>query len=119
MIKVIGNIIILSYALFLVSIPQASAAAVNLSEPKILGSFKLGDPELKAIKKAVMEALKSPIDTEAECGEVRGDCVVRAAREWSYDGVTYREIVINIHTAGHASFTAEKVGGKWPDVTIK
>ena len=114
-----NNIIILATILVCLCIPPAIAAAINLSAPNVLGELKLDNAQLKAIKKAVEEALNNPIDAEAQCGEVRGDCVVRTAREWSYEGVTYREVVINIHTVGHASITAEKTGGKWPDIKTK
>lgn len=119
MTKKFSNIIILASILFLLTLSQTMAAAINLSAPSVLGDLKLSAAQLKAVKKAVKEAFNNPIDAESQCGEINGDCVVRAARQWSYEGVTYREIVINIHTVGHASITAEKVGGKWPEVKTK
>ena len=65
------------------------------------------------------KAMNGSIDAEHQCGAVRLDCVVRAARQWRYEGVIYREIVINIHTVGHASVTVEKIKGKWTSIKIK
>ena len=68
------------------------------------------------LKKAFEKALSAPIDSEQQCGEVRSDCIVRAAREWKVEGDTYREIVINIHTIGHASRAVGQSKGKWPAI---
>lgn len=97
----------------------AAAAAVNLSAPNWLGNLNLNKDTLGAVKSAVEKAFDAPIDAEVECAEVRGDCTVRAAREWIVDGQKYREIVINIHTVGHASNTVIQEGGKWPAVTTQ
>lgn len=99
---------------------QSFAQAINLNSPTILGELKLPAAELKSIKEAVEKAMNSTVDAEFQCGEVKLDCVARAAREWSYQGNTFREIVVNIHTVGHASFTVEKPQGKgWPAIAIK
>lgn len=94
----------------------ASAATVNLSSPEWLGNLKLDKGQLRAIKKAVTKALEAPIDQEIQCAKVRGDCVVRAAREWTYQGDRFREIVIYLHTKGHASHTVAQTGGRWPAI---
>jgi hypothetical protein len=111
----------LTCVFFLVASSHASAAAnsINLSDPTWLGTLDLKQGQLKKIKKAVEKAFKAPIDAEQQCGEVRLDCVVRAAREWKVDGNTYREIVIHIHTVGHASHAVGAEGGKWPKVVTK
>jgi len=83
-----------------------------------LGSLKLDKKQLEAIKTAFEKALNAPIDAEEQCGEVRLDCVVRSAREWKVDGDTYREVVVNIHTVGHASRAVGQTNGKWPTVAI-
>jgi len=108
-----------SIVLFSLLVSQAQANSINLSDPAVLGDLKLSSNQLKAIQKAVLKAQKSAIDAEHQCGEVRLDCVVRAAREWKYQGVTYREIVVNVHMVGHASLTVEKIKGKWTKVNIK
>ena len=95
------------------------ASSINLNDKSVLGDLKLSSNQLKAIRKAVLKAQKSAVDAEHQCGEVRLDCVVRAAREWKYQGVTYREIVVNVHMVGHASFTVEKVKGKWTSINTK
>ncbi len=98
-------------------IGQATAAAkVNLNSGEWLGHLKLEKSQLKAIQKAVKKALDAPVDAEQQCGEVRSDCVVRAAREWKVDGEIYREIVIDIHTVGHASRAIGQTKGKWPAI---
>lgn len=93
--------------------------AINLSSPQWLGSLKLSSADMKNIRKAVVKALDAPIDAEQQCGEARGDCVVRAAREWRVGKETYREVVIAIHTIGHTSHAIGQKGGKWPDIKIK
>lgn len=93
-----------------------AANAVNLNGPEWLGQLKLDKGQLGKIKTAVETALNSPIDAEQQCGEATQDCVVRAAREWTLDGVKYREIVIDIHRIGHASRTVSQESGKWPAV---
>ncbi len=93
-----------------------SAATVNINSPEWLGNLKLDKAQLMAIKKAVTKALEAPIDQEIQCGKVRGDCVVRAAREWSYQGDRFREIVVYLHTKGHASRTVAQTKGRWPTI---
>ncbi|MFQ5487790.1 MAG: hypothetical protein ACE5ET_05020 [Gammaproteobacteria bacterium] len=94
----------------------ASAATVNINAPQWLGNLKLDKTQLSNIKKAVKEALEAPIDQEIQCAEVRGDCVVRAAREWTYQGDRFREIVVYLHTKGHASKTIAQAKGRWPTI---
>lgn len=117
--KSIAKIAIISITLLGLSVGLAQAKTIKLNDPSILGGLKLSNKQLKAIQKAVQKAEKSPIDAEHQCGEVRLDCVVRAAREWKYQGVTYREIVINVHMVGQASITVEKVKGKWTKISTK
>ena len=95
---------------------QLFAAKVNLNGPEWLGHLKLEKSQLESIKTAFEKALNAPIDAEQQCGEARSDCIVRAAREWKVEGDTYREIVINIHTIGHASRAVGQNNGKWPAV---
>jgi len=95
---------------------QIFAAKVNLNGAQWLGHLKLDKTQLNSIKTAFEKALNAPIDAEQQCGEVRSDCIVRAAREWKVEGDTYREIVINIHTVGHASRAVGQSKGQWPAV---
>lgn len=97
----------------------AAAAAINLGAPNWLGNLNLDKDKLAAVKGAVEKAFDAPIDAEVECGEVRGDCTVRAAREWIVDGQKFREIVINIHTVGHASNAVGQENGQWPAVSAQ
>jgi len=97
----------------------AMANVVNINSPEWLGSLKLDQTQLNNIKEAVEKALASSIDAEQQCGKVRLDCVVRAAREWQVDGDRYREIVINIHTVGHASRPIHQNKGTWPKIVAK
>jgi len=115
--KTIHNIfgIVLSMAILLPF--TTSADTININSSDWLGNLKLDKKQLAEIKKQITKSLNSPIDTELECGEVRGDCVVRPAREWSYQGNRYREIVIYLHTKGHASKTISQTKGKWPTIT--
>jgi hypothetical protein len=116
----IKSVSIVLFAIFVLYAQQSFAQAVNLNAPNILGELKLPSAQLKSIKKAVEKAMNSTVDAEFQCGKVRLDCVARAAREWNYQGNTFREIVVNIHTVGHASFTVEKPKGKsWPSIAIK
>ncbi|MCG6968351.1 MAG: hypothetical protein LJE85_01160 [Gammaproteobacteria bacterium] len=95
------------------------ANTIVLNSPTVLGDLNLSSAQLNKIKAAVEEAINSNIDNEFQCGEIRLDCVVRAARQWSYEGSTFREIVVNIHTVGHASFTVEKASGKpWSTIAV-
>jgi hypothetical protein len=93
-----------------------AANAVNLNSPEWLGQLKLDKNQLGKIKTAVEGALNAPVDAEQQCGEATQDCVVRTAREWTLDGVKYREIVIDVHRIGHASRAVSQEGGKWPAV---
>jgi len=96
---------------------QATAATgVNLNGPNWLGHLKLEKAKLKAIQKAFKKALDAPVDAEQQCGEARQDCSVRAAREWKVDGQKYREMVIYLHTIGHASRAVGQSNGKWPAI---
>jgi hypothetical protein len=114
-----------NFSIFLLTIfvfyaQQSFAQVIHLSSPTILGNLKLPAKEMKSIQSAVKKAMNSTVDSEFQCGKVRLDCVARAAREWTYQGNTFREIVVNIHTIGHASFTVEKPKGKaWPSIAIK
>lgn len=111
---------ILLFSVFFLYAQQSFAQSINLSSPAILGNLKLPATELKSIQDAVVKAMSGNVDTEYQCGEIKLDCVTRAAREWTYEGNTFREIVVNIHTIGHASFTVEKPKGKgWPTIAIK
>jgi len=109
-------IFLIIFASVFVSGQAMAAAKVNLNGADWLGHLKLETTQLKAIQKAFKKALDAPVDAEQQCGEVRLDCVVRAAREWKVDGQTYREMVINIHTVGHASRAVGQSKGKWPAV---
>ena len=104
---------------FILSFGVSQAATVNLNSPQVLGALKLNNSQLKAIKSAMQKAMKGSIDESQQCGQVRLDCVVRAASEWKYKGETFREIVINLHATGDASVTVSKVKGKWPKINIK
>lgn len=111
---------ILLITFFLLFSQQSFAAAVNLTAPTILGGLDLSQEQLKSIKEAVEKAMSGNVDAEFQCGEVKLDCVARAARQWTYEGNTFREIVVNIHTVGHASFTVEKPKGQaWPTIVTK
>ncbi|HFD33037.1 MAG TPA: hypothetical protein ENJ28_10095 [Gammaproteobacteria bacterium] len=113
--KLTAILLIVIASLFLSG--QAMAGAkVNLNGPEWLGHLKLDKKQLKAIQKAFKKALDAPVDAEQQCGNVRLDCVVRAAREWKVDGEKYREMVINIHTVGHASRAVGQNKGKWPAI---
>jgi len=99
------------------TVPGAlQAATVNINTPEWLGNLKLDKDQLAAIKKAITEALEAPIDQEIQCAKVRGDCVVRAAREWTFQGDRFREIVVYLHTKGHASQTVAQTNGRWPTI---
>ncbi|MDH5300741.1 MAG: hypothetical protein OEW58_05195 [Gammaproteobacteria bacterium] len=111
--------VILSTGLFSLSLSGAHAANVNLNSPQWLGGLKLEKNQLKDISKAVEKALSSPIDASQQCGASRQDCEVRAAREWTVEGDLYREIVINVHTVGHASSTVKQDNGKWPAIVAQ
>ncbi len=110
---------ILLFTVFLFFTHSIFAETINLNSPTILGELNLSSAQLNKIKDAVSQAMGGNIDEEFQCGEVKLDCVVRAARQWSYEGSTFREIVVNIHTVGHASFTVEKAKGKaWPTIAV-
>lgn len=103
-------------ASFFLAGQSIAASKVKLNSAQWLGHLKLDNKQLKSIKTAFEKALNSPVDAEQQCGAVRLDCVVRAAREWKVDGETYREMVINIHEVGHASRAVGQNKGKWPAV---
>jgi hypothetical protein len=110
---------ILVFTVFLFHTQALLADTVVLNSSTVLGDLDLSSAQLKKIKAAVEKAINSTIDNEIQCGEVRLDCVVRAARQWSYEGSTFREIVVNIHTVGHASFTVEKPSGQpWTTIAV-
>lgn len=98
---------------------EPSAPAIILTSPVWIGKLNLDQMQLDAVRQAVESALTAPIDAEQQCGQENGLCVVRAAREWMRDGIRYREIVINIHTVGHAQQTVKQVNGAWPTVLIQ
>lgn len=97
----------------------ASTDVINLNSQAWLGNFKLDQKQLAAVKAAVERALDAPIDVEQQCGDETGLCVVRSAREWIFDGVKYRKIVIHLHTVGDAAGAARQINGKWTEITIK
>lgn len=98
---------------------EPATAKIVLTSPAWVGALKLDKPQLDAVKQAVESALSAPIDAEQQCGPENGLCVVRTAREWTRDGNRYREIVVNVHTVGHAQQTVKQVNGKWPEVVIQ
>ncbi|MEJ2653443.1 MAG: hypothetical protein P8173_17150 [Gammaproteobacteria bacterium] len=73
------------------------------------------DSQLTKIKGAVEQAF----DATFQCGKIRMDCEVRAARQWMINGVPYRDIVIYIQSVGSTSRAVSKQGGSWPTVKIK
>jgi hypothetical protein len=77
------------------------------------------DSQLAKIKGAVEQAFDAPIDATFQCGKIRMDCEVQAARQWMIDGVPYRDIAIYIQSVGSASRAVSKKGGSWPTVKIK
>ena len=97
----------------------ATTNEVNLNSQAWLGDLHLSDAQLTKIKGAVEQAFDAPIDETFQCGEIRMDCEVRAARQWVIDGVPYRDIVIYIQSVGNASRAVSKKGGSWPTVKIK
>ncbi len=115
----LSAVVLIVAATFIFSGQVVAAKSVNLNSSIWLGHLKLDKKQLGAIKTAFEKALTSPIDAEQQCGEVRIDCVVRAAREWKVDGEVYREMVINLHTIGHASRAVGQSKGKWPKVVSK
>ena len=104
---------------FLCAAAGAMANEVNLNSRAWLGDLHLSDAQLTKIKGAVEQAFDAPIDATFQCGKIRMDCEVRAARQWAVDGVPYRDIVIYIHTVGYSSRAVSKKGGSWPTVKIK
>lgn len=117
--KKLLSAVLLGSCLFGLSMTNASAGSVNLKDGRWLGSLDLDKKQMTKIKSAVEKALNAPIDAEQQCGPVRLDCVVRAAREWKVGNDTYREIVINLHAVGHASGAIGQSGGKWPQIVAK
>lgn len=117
--KLARNVSILLFTVFLFFTHTTLANTIVLNSPTVLGGLDLSGDQLNKIKAAVEKAMTTSIDNEIQCGEVRLDCVVRAARQWTYEGTTYREIVVNIHTVGHASITVEKPSGQaWSTIAI-
>lgn len=112
----LGAVLAGTCVLALSSNPAAAAGEQINLKSQWLSHIKLDDKQLSSIKEAVEKALDAPIDAEQECGTVRSDCVVRAAREWQVGGTKYREIVVDIHTVGHSSRSVHQVNGKWPTV---
>ncbi|NOY70849.1 MAG: hypothetical protein GXP14_00485 [Gammaproteobacteria bacterium] len=105
---------------FLVAgVGTVSAEEVKLNSSSWLGNLKLEDGQLIAIKKAMEKALNAPIDASQQCGEVRQDCVVRAAREWTIGKDRFRELVVYIHTVGQASNVVAQTNGVWPTISAK
>lgn len=98
---------------------EKGAPNIVINSPGWVGGLNLDKGQLDAIKQAVESALTAPIDAEQQCGPENGLCVVRAAREWTASGTTYREIVVNVHTVGHAQQTVKQVNGAWPTVVIQ
>ncbi|KPJ90180.1 MAG: hypothetical protein AMJ53_14620 [Gammaproteobacteria bacterium SG8_11] len=82
---------ILLFTVFLFYSLAAFAETVVLNSPTGLGDLNLSSTQLKSIKVAVEKAMSGGIDQEVQCGEVRLDCVVRAARQWNYEGSDFRE----------------------------
>jgi hypothetical protein len=98
----------------------AASSTINLNAPRYLGSLDLDAKQLKKIKDAIEQTLKTDtIDAVVQCGEVRMDCEVRTAREWNYNGDQFREVVVNVHTVGNSSITLRHHKGEWPDLSIK
>jgi len=104
---------------FLVGAGTASADTVKINSSGWLGSLKLESNQLVAIKKAMEKALDAPIDAAQQCGEVRMDCEVRAAREWIIGKDRFRELVVHIHTIGQASNVVGQTNGTWPTISAK
>lgn len=100
-------------------VAAANSNVINLSSQAWLGNFKLDQKQMASVKAAVERALEAPIDVEQQCGDETGLCVVRSAREWIFEGVKYRKIVIYLHTIGDASGAARQINGKWTEITIK
>ncbi|MDX1251729.1 MAG: hypothetical protein IDH49_05685 [Gammaproteobacteria bacterium] len=97
----------------------ASANAIDLDSPEWLGNYKLDQKQLAAVKAAMERAMTAPIDVEQQCAEDPGLCVVRAAREWFFEGIRYRAIVIYLHTIGNATGVVRQIDGKWTEIKIK
>jgi len=112
----LGALLLALFTIATLGSQAVTASTINLNSPAWLGSLKLDTTQLNSVKTAIEKALTAPIDAEQQCGEVRMDCVVRAAREWVYQGDTYREIVIYLHTKGQASKTISQENGKWPSI---
>ena len=106
-------------SLFLCATAGATTNVVNLNSRDWLGDLHLSDAQLTKIKSAVEKAFDAPIDQKFQCGKIRMDCEVRAARQWAINGIPYRDIVIYIHTVGYSSRAVSKQGGSWPTVKIK
>jgi len=112
----LSAVFLIVFASVFVTGQAVAAAKVNLNGANWLGHLKLEKSQLKSIQTAFKKALDAPVDAEQQCGDVRLDCVVRAAREWKVDGEKYREMVVHIHTVGHASRAVGQTKGKWPSI---
>ncbi len=117
--KIIGAALASTCLLVFSSNPALAAGEQIKIKSQWLSHLQLNDKQLTSIKEAVEKALDAPIDAEQECGAVRLDCVVRAAREWQIEGTKYREIVVDLHTIGHSSRSVHQVNGKWPAVAAQ
>lgn len=117
--KFLGVVLAGTCVLALSSNPAAAAGEQIKIKSQWLSHLQLDDKQLVAIKDAVEKALDAPIDAEQECGAVRMDCVVRAAREWQVDGNKYRDIVVDLHFVGHSVRAVGQVNGKWPAVAAQ
>ena len=97
----------------------AEPNVIDLDSPGWLGNYKLDQKQLATVKAAVERAMLAPIDGEQQCAEDPGLCVVRAAREWVFEGTRYRAIVIYLHTLGNATGVVRQIDGKWTEIKIK
>jgi hypothetical protein len=98
---------------------DAAPNKIVLQSPAWLGALNLDAGQLEAIRQAVESALTAPVDAEQQCGPENGLCVARTAREWAAGNARYREIVVNVHTVGHAQQTVKQIDGQWPEVVVQ
>lgn len=96
---------------------ESSKVAIN--SVHFLGSLHLDMQRLEAVKKAVEEALRAPLDQHESCGDDPLGCYARAAEIYQRGGVEYREVVVIIHGVGNGRFTFHQINGKWPEVVAK
>ena len=98
----------------------AANGTIHLSAPNVLGTLELDAKQLQNVKDAIQKSLQTDIiDAVVQCGEERMDCEVRTAREWSYKGDSFREIVVNVHTVGNTMITLRNHNGKWTNIRVK